>query len=57
MEGVLTTDTAETWHQRLRAAGIPAALVFNIDETRRLEQVEVRRMVRKVDGYAVPGTR
>jgi CoA:oxalate CoA-transferase len=56
MEAVLKTDTAETWHHRLHSVGIPVSLVFNVDDTRRLEQIRVRGMVKNVDGHDVPGT-
>jgi CoA:oxalate CoA-transferase len=56
MEAVLRTDTAETWHHRLHTAGVPVALVLNTDDTRRLEQIKVRGMVKSVGGYDVPGT-
>jgi CoA:oxalate CoA-transferase len=39
MEAVLKNGTAEGWHHRLQTAGIPVALVFNLDDTRRLEQI------------------
>jgi CoA:oxalate CoA-transferase len=56
MEAVLRTDTAGTWHQRLEAAGIPNSLVLNVDDTRKLEQIKVRGMVKNVSGSDVPGT-
>jgi CoA:oxalate CoA-transferase len=56
MEAVLKTDTAETWHQRLEAAGIPNSLILNVDDTRKLEQIKVRGMVKNVGGFDVPGT-
>lgn len=55
MEAVLRTDDAATWHERLEDAGVPVSLVFNVDDTRKLEQITVRGMVREVDGYQVPG--
>jgi CoA:oxalate CoA-transferase len=56
MEAVLRTETAETWRQRLHTAGVPVALILNVDDTRRLEQITVRGMVKDVDGHQVPGT-
>jgi CoA:oxalate CoA-transferase len=56
MEERLATDTAQVWRDRLLAAGIPAGLVLNVDDTRRLEQIRVRGMVKDVGGYEVPGT-
>jgi CoA:oxalate CoA-transferase len=56
MERELAADTAQAWEQRLLAAGVPAGLVLNVDDTRRLEQIRVRGMVRSVGGYEVPGT-
>jgi CoA:oxalate CoA-transferase len=56
MEAVLTTDTAATWHQRLEQAGIPSSLVLNVDDTRKLEQIKVRGMVKELGGFSVPGS-
>lgn len=56
MEAMLRTDTAETWRHRLHSAGIPVAPVLNVDDTRRLEQIRVRGMVKDVGGHEVPGT-
>lgn len=56
MEAVLKTDTAATWHERLEKAGIPSSLVFNVDDTRKLEQTRVRGMVKDVGGFRVPGS-
>ncbi|SDK86662.1 CaiB/BaiF CoA transferase family protein [Nonomuraea jiangxiensis] len=55
MEAVLRTDSAAAWHGRLEDAGIPASLVLNVDDTRRLEHIKVRGMVKEVDGFQVPG--
>ncbi len=55
MEGVLKTDTAAAWRAKLEAAGVPVGLVLNVDDTRRLEQIAARGMVKKLDGYEVPG--
>ncbi|MGW6601466.1 CaiB/BaiF CoA transferase family protein [Streptomyces sp. NPDC055036] len=55
MEEVLRTDTAAAWHDRLEDAGIPVSLILNVDDTRRLEQIKVRGMVKDVDGFQVPG--
>jgi len=56
METILGTDTAATWCERLQAAGIPSSLVLNLDDTRKLEQIKVRGMVKEVGGFAVPGS-
>ncbi|MGA8573463.1 MAG: CoA transferase [Desulfobaccales bacterium] len=56
MEAVLKTDTAGTWRERLEKAGVPVGLVLNVDDTRKLEQIAVRSMVKTVGGYQVPGT-
>jgi CoA:oxalate CoA-transferase len=56
MEEVLGTDTGARWCDRLQAAGIPSSLVLNLDDTRRLEQIKVRGMVKRVGGFAVPGS-
>lgn len=56
MEAVLTTGTAETWRAKLEAAGVPVGIVLNIDDTRQLEQITVRSMVKEVGGRQVPGT-
>lgn len=55
MEGVLKTDTAESWRGRLEGAGVPVGIVLNVDDTRKMEQIAVRGMVRNVGGYDVPG--
>jgi CoA:oxalate CoA-transferase len=56
IETVLKTDTAASWHERLEHAGIPASLVLNVDDTRKLEQIKVRGMVKDVGGFTVPGS-
>jgi CoA:oxalate CoA-transferase len=56
MESVLKTDTAETWRGRLEKAGVPVGIVLNVDDTRKLEQITVRGMVKNVGGRDVPGT-
>jgi CoA:oxalate CoA-transferase len=56
MEKVLQTETAATWQERLEHAGIPSSLVLNVDETRKLEQIKVRGMVKDVGGFTVPGS-
>ncbi|MGW1260243.1 CaiB/BaiF CoA transferase family protein [Streptomyces sp. NPDC002513] len=55
MEEVLRTDTAAAWHERLEDAGIPVGLVLNVDDTRKLEHIKVRGMVKEVGGFEVPG--
>jgi CoA:oxalate CoA-transferase len=56
MQTVLKTDTAEAWRGRLEKAGVPIGIVLNVDDTRKLEQIAVRGMVKKVGGREVPGT-
>ena len=56
MEAVLKTDTAGNWRERLEKAGVPVGLVLNVDDTRQLEQIAVRGMVKNVGGRQVPGT-
>ena len=56
MESVLRTDNAAAWQERFKDAGIPASLVLNVDDTRKLEQIRVRGMVKDVGGFQVPGT-
>lgn len=56
MEAVLKTDTAVAWRQRLETAGVPVGLVLNVDDTRKLEQIAQRGMVKTVGGFDVPGT-
>jgi CoA:oxalate CoA-transferase len=55
MEEVLRTDAAAVWHERLEDAGIPVSLVLNVDDTRKLEHIKVRGMVKDVGGFQVPG--
>jgi CoA:oxalate CoA-transferase len=56
METVLKTETAASWHERLEHAGIPSSLVLNVDDTRKLEQIKARGMVKDVGGFTVPGS-
>ena len=56
METILKTDTEETWHARIEQAGVPVGAVLNVDDTRKLEQIAVRGMVKDVGGRQVPGT-
>ncbi len=56
LEDRLQTEPAETWHQRLHDAGVPCSLVLNIDDTRRLDQIKARQMVKDVGGFTVPGS-
>jgi CoA:oxalate CoA-transferase len=56
MEVALKTGTAESWRQRLETVGVPVSIILNVDDTRRLEQIKVRGMVKNVGGYEVPGT-
>ncbi len=56
LEDRLQAETAETWHERLQEAGVPSSLILNIDDTRRLEQIKARAMVKEVGGFSVPGS-
>ena len=56
MEAVLRTAPAAAWHDRLEQAGIPCSLILNVDDTRKLEQIKVRGMVKDVNGNSVPGS-
>jgi CoA:oxalate CoA-transferase len=56
MEEVLETDTAAHWYERLQQAGVPSSRVLNLDDTRKLEQIKVRGMVKEVGGFTVPGS-
>lgn len=57
MERILTTNTAEHWKGVLEKNGIPAELILNIDDTRKLKHLKQRGMVYKLkDGSYVPGT-
>jgi CoA:oxalate CoA-transferase len=56
MEAVLNTDTAAAWQNRLETAGVPVGIVLNVDDTRKLDQIKVRGMVKNVGGFEVPGT-
>ena len=55
MEAVLKTDDAAAWYGRLEKAGIPVGLILNVYDTRKLEQIKVRGMVKDVGGSQVPG--
>jgi CoA:oxalate CoA-transferase len=56
MESVLKTNTAATWRGRFEAKGVPVGIVLNVDDTRKLEQIAARGMVKNVGGHDVPGT-
>jgi CoA:oxalate CoA-transferase len=56
MEAILKSDTAVAWRVRFEKAGVPVGIVLNVDDTRRLEQIVVRGMVKNVGGRQVPGT-
>jgi CoA:oxalate CoA-transferase len=56
MEAVLATASAAAWQDRLEQAGIPCSLILNVDDTRELEQIRVRGMVKDINGYGVPGS-
>ncbi|MDH6283074.1 CaiB/BaiF CoA transferase family protein [Prescottella agglutinans] len=56
MEDVLRTDTSQAWRGRLIEAGVPVGVVLNVDDTRRLDQIAARGMIKNVGGFDVPGT-
>ena len=56
IEAALGTDTASAWLERLHQAGIPSSAILNVDDTRKLEQIVTRGMVKDVAGYRVPGS-
>lgn len=57
MEQVLKTKKAADWDDILHQAGVPAGLVLNVDDTRRLDQIIARGMVKTLpDGNEVLGT-
>lgn len=56
MEDVLKSDTGEAWRGRLIEAGVPVGIVLNVDDTRKLDQIAVRGMIKNVGGFDVPGT-
>lgn len=57
MEQVLKTKNAADWDEILHEAGVPAGLVLNVDDTRRLDQIIARGMVKTLpDGNEVLGT-
>ncbi|WP_040468504.1 CaiB/BaiF CoA-transferase family protein [Limosilactobacillus gastricus] len=57
LEGVLKSDLAENWRDKLEAAGVPVGIVLNVDQTRRLPQIIERGMVKALpDGREVIGT-
>lgn len=57
MEQVLKTKNAADWDDILHQAGVPAGLVLNVDDTRRLDQIIARGMVKTLpDGNEVLGT-
>lgn len=56
MEGVMRTDDAESWHSKLRAAGIPNGPVQTVAEAENMEQLRSRDMVVTIRGRDVPGT-
>jgi CoA:oxalate CoA-transferase len=56
LEERLQTEPAKAWHERLHDAGVPSSLILNIDDTRHLDQIKARAMVKEVDGFSVPGS-
>lgn len=57
LEGVLKSDLAENWRDKLEAAGVPVGIVLNVDQTRRLPQIIERGMAKALpDGREVIGT-
>ncbi|MDE7056083.1 MAG: CoA transferase [Lactobacillus sp.] len=57
MQLVLSEHEAAYWNKVLHEAGVPAGLVLNVDDTRRLDQIIARGMVKTMpDGNEVLGT-
>ena len=57
MQSVLETKDAAEWNQILHDAGVPAGLVLNVDDTRKLDQIVARGMVKTLpDGNEVLGS-
>ena len=57
MQSVLKTKDAAEWNQILHDAGVPAGLVLNVDDTRKLDQIVARDMVKTLpDGNEVLGS-
>lgn len=57
MQDVLKTKNAADWDKILHEAGVPAGLVLNVDDTRRLDQIVARGMVKTMpDGNEVLGS-
>jgi CoA:oxalate CoA-transferase len=56
MEKTLNAHKAATWHERLEDAGIPSSLVLNVDDTRKLDQIKARGMVKEIGGFSLPGS-
>ena len=50
------SNTAATRSGRFETAGVPVGIVLNADNTRKLEQIAVRGMVKNVKGRDVPRT-
>lgn len=57
MQSVLETKDGAEWNQILHDAGVPAGLVLNVDDTRKLDQIVARGMVKTLpDGNEVLGS-
>jgi CoA:oxalate CoA-transferase len=57
MQSVLETKDAAEWNQILHDAGVPAGLVLNVNDTRKLDQIVARSMVKTLpDGNEVLGS-
>lgn len=57
MQSVLETKDGAEWNQILHDTGVPAGLVLNVDDTRKLDQIVARGMVKTLpDGNEVLGS-
>jgi CoA:oxalate CoA-transferase len=56
MEKALSTKTAAEWCKIFDGAGVPCDFILNIYDTRNLDQINVRGMVREVAGKSIPGS-
>ena len=56
IEGLLATEAAASWLDRLAAAGVPSGPVMDVAEAISSPQTEARRMVVRAGGLPLPGT-
>lgn len=55
IEGVLKTQTAETWLTKIHQAGVPVAPLLTVAQAVELPQTQARNMMVDVDGIRMPG--